>query len=91
MPWDYKTNKPDAVKYLHPKIAKKAIRIANAIVENGGDEGVAIATGIKKAKGLVKIAMAKYSSSHNMHDSGVGDNVCGGELNKLAGRIPGLS
>lgn len=56
MPWDYKTNKPDSVKYLHPKIQRKAIAIANRIVENGGDEGMAIAVGIKKAKGLVKLA-----------------------------------
>jgi len=57
MPWDYKENKPNAVKYLHPKIQHKAIKIANAIIESGGDEGMAIATGIKKAKGLVKLAV----------------------------------
>lgn len=66
MPWDYKTNKPDSVKYLHPKIQRKAISIANAILESGGDEGVAIATGIKKAKGLVKLAFLNnnYWKSH---------------------------
>ena len=57
MPWDYKGNKPDAIKFLHPKIQRKAIKIANAIVREGGDEGIAIATGIKKAKGLVKLAI----------------------------------
>lgn len=57
MPWDYKTNKPDSVKFLHPKIQRKAIAIANAIVREGGDEGLAISTGIKRAKGLVKLAI----------------------------------
>lgn len=62
MPWDYKTNKPDSVKYLHPKIQRKAIAIANRIVESGGDEGMAIATGIKRAKGLVKLAILSTHS-----------------------------
>jgi len=50
MPWDYKINPPDSVKHFKPSIQKHAIRIANAILENGGSEQVAIATGIKKAK-----------------------------------------
>jgi len=50
MPWDYKTNPPDSVKHFKPSIQKKAIQIANAILRNTNDEGLAIATGIKKAK-----------------------------------------
>lgn len=57
MPWSM-DNKPSAVKYLHPKIQRKSIEIANAILREGGDEGTAIATGIKKAKGLVKLAVS---------------------------------
>ena len=49
MPWS-KENPPEAVKYLHPRVKAKAIAIANAILRNGGKDGVAIATGIKKAK-----------------------------------------
>ena len=49
MPWSMQ-DKPNAVKYLHPRIQRKAIAIANAIIREGGDEGVAIATGIKQAK-----------------------------------------
>jgi uncharacterized protein YdaT len=52
MPWGYPDNVPSSMKYLKPSIQKKAIRISNAILENGGSEGVAIATGIKKAKEL---------------------------------------
>lgn len=88
MPWDYKENKPDAVKYLHPKIAKKAIRIANAIVEGGGDEGIAIATGIKKAKGLVKLAMDEYNNDTGLH-GGIGNCCIGNDvIDKVAAHIP---
>lgn len=59
MPWSYKDgNVPDAVKFLKPSIQKKAISVANAILRNGGSEGIAIAKGIKVAKkqSLVKVA-----------------------------------
>ncbi len=55
MPWtdeDY----PNSMKNLDPKIRSKAISIANAILKNGSKEGVAIATGIKKAKEMNKYA-----------------------------------
>ena len=52
MPWSYPDNVPDSMKYLKPSIQKKGISIANAILRNGGDEGIAISTGIKKAKQL---------------------------------------
>lgn len=52
MPWQYPSNVPDSMKYLKPSIQKKGISIANAILENGGSESIAIATGIKKAKEL---------------------------------------
>ena len=67
MPWDYKTNKPDSVKYLHPKIQRKAIAIANAIVREGGDDGTAIAVGIKKAKGLVKLAANPFLNRRRLN------------------------
>jgi hypothetical protein len=51
MPWDLKDNRIAAVKYMHPKIQRKATLIANAIMREGNaDEGQAIAIGIKKAK-----------------------------------------
>jgi uncharacterized protein YdaT len=50
MPWSYPDNVPESMKYLKPSIQKKGIAIANAILNKGGDDGVAIATGIKKAK-----------------------------------------
>ena len=49
MPWsanDY----PDSMKHLSPEVRRKAISIANGILESGGEEGTAIATGISRAK-----------------------------------------
>lgn len=50
MPWT-KKNYPNAMKNLSAAVRNKAIEIANAILEDGTlDEGLAIATGISKAK-----------------------------------------
>lgn len=49
MPWsanDY----PSSMKGLSPAVRRHAIEIANAILQDGGDEGTAIATGISRAK-----------------------------------------
>ena len=60
MPYSYKDgNIPESMKYLKPSIQKKGISIANAILRNGGSEGVAISTGIKKAKELHKKKIEK--------------------------------
>ena len=59
MPWSYPDDPPDSVKHFKPSIQKKAISIANAILANGGSDGVAIATGIKKAKELATIKSFK--------------------------------
>jgi len=67
MPWSYPDNPPDSVKHFKPSIQKKTIAIANAILRNGGDEGVAIATGIKKAKEL-HIKSFKKTASLNWAD-----------------------
>jgi len=77
MPWDYKTNKPSAMKYLHPKIQRKAIAIANAMVETGSDDGIAIATGIKKAKHMVKLAAANIKEFLHANKFGLGGAALG--------------
>ena len=51
MPWP-KGTYPPSYKNLPVKLREKAVEIANAILEEGGDEGLAIATGLKKAKEL---------------------------------------
>ncbi|MEQ7801880.1 hypothetical protein ABDJ41_18940 [Pedobacter sp. ASV1-7] len=51
MPWP-KGTYPPSYKNLPVKLREKAVEIANAILEESGDEGLAIATGLKKAKEL---------------------------------------
>lgn len=54
MPWN-EYNYPVSMKNLPVAIRNKAIEIANAILEDGHtDEGIAIATGISRAKDWVK-------------------------------------
>lgn len=50
MPWTSEEFKNKHAKDLTKSQASKASKIANAILKSGGDEGIAIATGIKKAK-----------------------------------------
>ncbi|MDQ1150396.1 uncharacterized protein YdaT [Sphingobacterium zeae] len=49
MPWNSR-DYPTSYKNQPAKIRKKAIEIANAILAEGTDEGIAIATGLKKAR-----------------------------------------
>jgi uncharacterized protein YdaT len=49
MPW-HSTYYPDSMKHLSPLIREKAIGIANALLREGHDEGMAIRIGIAKAK-----------------------------------------
>lgn len=49
MPWT-KSDYPDSMKNLPVKVRNKAIEIANALHEEKMDEGIAIATGISRAK-----------------------------------------
>lgn len=51
MPWP-KGSYPPSYKNLPLKLREKAVEIANAILEAHGDEGLAIATGLKKARAL---------------------------------------
>ncbi|HSD43842.1 MAG TPA: hypothetical protein VLD36_18485 [Burkholderiales bacterium] len=49
MPWDA-TRYPASMKRLPPAVRAKAIEIANALLEAGHDEGMAIRVAIAKAK-----------------------------------------
>jgi len=49
MPWS-KTNYPVSMKNLSSKVRKKAIKIANSLLEKGYGEGSAIAIAISQAK-----------------------------------------
>lgn len=49
MPW-YNGDYPPSYKNLPVKVREKAVEIANAILKESGDESLAIATGVKRAK-----------------------------------------
>jgi uncharacterized protein YdaT len=49
MPWD-EDRFPAAMRRLAPRVRRKAIEIANALLEEGYDEGMAIRIAIAKAK-----------------------------------------
>lgn len=50
MPWTGTEFRQRHAKDLNPPQARKAASVANAILRSGGNEGTAIATGIKQAK-----------------------------------------
>ena len=49
MPWS-ESYFPPAMTHLEPEVRSKAIEIANALLEEGHDEGFAIRVGIARAK-----------------------------------------
>jgi uncharacterized protein YdaT len=49
MPWN-KRNYPVSMKNLEPRVREKAVEIANALLEEGYEEGRAIAIATSKAK-----------------------------------------
>ena len=53
MPWP-KGEYPPSYKNLAIPLREKAVEIANAILEESGDEGIAIATGLKRARQVMK-------------------------------------
>nr|WP_295932966.1 DUF2188 domain-containing protein [uncultured Dyadobacter sp.] len=53
MPW-YNGDFPPSYKNQPKKIREKAVEIANALLEEGAEEGIAIATGLKRARETFK-------------------------------------
>ena len=53
MPWP-KGDYPPSYKNLPVPLREKAVEIANSILEESGDEGIAIATGLKQAREVMK-------------------------------------
>ncbi len=52
MPW-YNGDFPPSYKNQPENIRNKAVEIANEMLKEGADEGVAIATGLKRAREIV--------------------------------------
>lgn len=53
MPW-YNGDFPPSYKNQPKELREKAVEIANALLNDGADEGIAIATGLKQARELLK-------------------------------------
>lgn len=53
MPW-YNGDFPPSYKNQPPKLREKAVEIANEMLLNGAEEGIAIATDLKKARDYFK-------------------------------------
>lgn len=49
MPW-YNGDYPPSYKNQPAKLRNKAVEIANALLKEGVEEGIAIATGLKRAR-----------------------------------------
>lgn len=49
MPW-YNGDYPPSYKNQPVKLRNKAVKIANALLKEGVEEGIAIATGLKRAR-----------------------------------------
>jgi uncharacterized protein YdaT len=58
MPW-YNGSFPPSYKNQPVKLREKAVEIANALLEEGAEEGIAIATGLKRAREYFKNEKAK--------------------------------
>jgi uncharacterized protein YdaT len=61
MPWPKGEYTP-SYKNLPIPLREKAVEIANAILEESGDEGIAIATGLKRAREVMKKEKQKTTS-----------------------------
>jgi uncharacterized protein YdaT len=53
MPW-YNGDYPPSYKNQPEKLREKAVEIANEVLKETGVEGIAIATGLKRARGHFK-------------------------------------
>ena len=53
MPW-YNGDYPPSYKNQPIRLREKAVEIANALLLDGTDEGIAIATGLKRAREFFK-------------------------------------
>jgi uncharacterized protein YdaT len=60
MPW-YNGDYPPSYKNQPVKLREKAVEIANALLHEGTEEGIAIATGLKRAREYFKDKKNKKS------------------------------
>jgi len=63
MPW-YNGDYPPSYKNQPEKLRNKAVEIANEMLNEGVDEGIAIATGLKRAREHFKSESGKEQSGN---------------------------
>ncbi|MGE6355977.1 hypothetical protein ACQKCJ_19080 [Flavobacterium sp. NPDC079362] len=64
MPW-YDGDYPPSYKNQPAELGEKAVEIANALLQDGAEEGIAIATGLKQARELLKNHKEKTHKTEN--------------------------
>ena len=64
MPW-YNGDYPPSYKNQPKPLREKAVEIANALLLEGAEEGIAIATGLKQARELLKNHKEKNKKDNN--------------------------
>jgi uncharacterized protein YdaT len=62
MPW-YNGNYPPSYKNQPVPLREKAVEIANQLLEQGAEEGISIATGLKRARIFLKKQQPKMSKT----------------------------
>jgi uncharacterized protein YdaT len=66
MPW-YNGDFPPSYKNQPEALREKAVEIANALLNEGAEEGIAIATGLKQARLLLKNNDEKKTAKNKDH------------------------
>jgi uncharacterized protein YdaT len=64
MPW-YNGDYPPSYKNQPAQLREKAVEIANALLHEGMEEGIAIATGLKQARELLENHKEKTQKNEN--------------------------
>lgn len=83
MPWSMK-DYPQSLKNLEEPVKKKAIEIANAMIDEGYEEGRAIPIATSQAKEWKKNASKEEIDQLMKHD----DETKRGRLNRNKGKTP---
>ena len=64
MPW-YQGNYPPSYNNQPAELREKAVEIANALLQEGVEEGIAIATGLKQARELLENHREKLKTENH--------------------------
>jgi uncharacterized protein YdaT len=64
MPWS-KGDYPPSYKNQPVELREKAVEIANELLKNGAEEGVAIATGLKRARESFAEKKSRKKGAHS--------------------------